>query len=88
MNKLAERMQNLLRPFVLRRLKTEVAYQLAPKKHILHKVPMTSEQAELYARAVADLKKDLAPKAGISQALLPCYPLPSPYDPLSPALPV
>ena len=63
-NKLAERMQNLLRPFVLRRLKTEVASQLAPKTHALHKVSMTSEQAELYAKAVADLRKDLNPKAG------------------------
>lgn len=64
MNKLAERMQNLLRPFVLRRLKTEVANQLAPKKHKLHKLAMTDEQALLYAKAVADLRKDLAPDTG------------------------
>lgn len=63
-NKLAERMQNLLRPFVLRRLKTEVASQLAPKKHQLHKLPMTEEQSQLYAKAVAALRKDLTPEAG------------------------
>ena len=58
-------MQNLLRPFVLRRLKTEVANQLAPKKHKLHKLNMTEEQEQLYSKAVADLRKDLAPSAGI-----------------------
>ncbi len=63
-NKLAERMQNLLRPFVLRRLKTEVANQLAPKQHKLHKLAMTEEQQQLYSRAVADLRKGLAPETG------------------------
>lgn len=63
-SKLAERMQNLLRPFVLRRLKTEVANQLAPKKHMLHKLAMTQEQERLYSKAVADLRKDLAPSTG------------------------
>jgi len=55
-------MQNLLRPFVLRRLKTEVASQLAPKQHRLHTVPMTPSQGEQYAKAVADLRKNLGPK--------------------------
>ena len=67
-NKLAERMQNLLRPFVLRRLKTEVANQLAPKQHKLHRLAMTDEQARLYAKAVANLRKDLDPSSGAFQA--------------------
>ena len=61
-SRLAERMQNLLRPFVLRRLKTEVANQLAPKQHRLHTVPMTAPQAELYGKAVAELRRDVGPK--------------------------
>ena len=65
--KLAERMQNLLRPFVLRRLKTEVANQLAPKKHELHRLAMTDQQAKLYSEAVRNLRKDLAPSAGQSR---------------------
>lgn len=74
MGRLAERMQGLLRPFVLRRLKTEVATQLVPKQHQLHKVPMTPEQARLYADAVAELMSSInrvAPATGLSWA--PCF---------------
>lgn len=57
--RLAERMQNLLRPFVLRRLKTEVANQLIPKIHRLERVKMPSGQAQLYTAAVEELRKNL-----------------------------
>ena len=60
-SRLAERMQALLRPFVLRRLKTEVANQLVPKRHIVHQVAMTAEQGRLYAEAVADLRATTQP---------------------------
>ena len=54
----AARMKALLGPFVLRRLKTEVADQLAPKLHILRTVPMAERQASLYASAIATLRSE------------------------------
>lgn len=67
-------MQNLLRPFVLRRLKTEVANQLAPKQHKLHRLSMTDDQSKMYAKAVEDLRKDLAPNAGWLLSLQDLFP--------------
>lgn len=58
-DKLAERMKNLLKPFVLRRLKTEVASQLAAKQHRLYSLGMTPAQADAYNREVAQLKSDV-----------------------------
>ena len=70
-DKLAERMKNLLKPFVLRRLKTEVASQLAAKQHKLYSLGMTPAQADAYNREVAQLKSD----AGVEN-LSGCYPTP------------
>ena len=50
-------MKALLGPFVLRRLKAEVAQQLAPKQQRLELVALTPVQAALYAGAVASLRK-------------------------------
>ena len=61
-------MQALLRPFVLRRLKTEVANQLVPKRHVVHQVAMTPEQAKLYAEAVADLRATVHPAGALGCA--------------------
>lgn len=61
---LTERMKALLGPFVLRRLKGEVARQLAPKQQRLELVPLTPVQAALYADAVASLRKS-ADAAGV-----------------------
>ena len=72
-DRLAERMKGLLRPFVLRRLKTEVANQLVPKQHKLHCLPMTPEQAQLYADSLAAFQADIraaAPAAGCFNAHL------------------
>lgn len=57
--KMVERMKKLLAPFVLRRLKSEVADQLVTKSHRLEKVEMTSSQAELYHQTVNNMKAEL-----------------------------
>ena len=60
MHRLAERMKALLGPFVLRRLKSEVASQLAAKQQRVDFVTMTPVQADMYAAAVQLLRQDAA----------------------------
>ena len=57
---LTQRMKTLLGPFVLRRLKADVAGQLAPKDQRLSLLDMTPVQAEMYTRAVQRLRKQAA----------------------------
>ena len=53
-------MKTLLGPFVLRRLKADVAGQLAPKDQRLTPLSMTPIQAEMYTEAVQRLRKQAA----------------------------
>ncbi|BDA41342.1 probable SWI/SNF-related matrix-associated actin-dependent regulator [Coccomyxa sp. Obi] len=64
MQLLTERMKALLGPFVLRRLKSEVASQLAAKDQRIELVDMTAPQADMYAEAVQQLRKE-ASAAGL-----------------------
>ncbi|MEW5304870.1 MAG: hypothetical protein WDW36_007450 [Sanguina aurantia] len=57
---LASRMQRLLEPFILRRMKSEVASQLPIKEHKVEFVGMTAEQSAIYALAVDGLRRDAA----------------------------
>ena len=57
---LTERMKALLSPFVLRRLKSQVASQLTAKQQHEEVVSMTTEQAALYQKAVQQLRQDVA----------------------------
>ena len=57
---LTERMKSMLGPFVLRRLKSDVASQLTAKQHKVEMVSMTDSQAELYTAAVQELKAQVA----------------------------
>ena len=50
----------MLGPFVLRRLKLEVASQLTGKQQKVEMVSMTDSQAELYQSAVQELKTQVA----------------------------
>ena len=54
---LTQRMKMLLGPFVLRRLKADVAGQLSPKDQRLTQLSMTPIQAEMYTEAVQRLRK-------------------------------
>lgn len=67
MQRLTKRMKALLGPFVLRRLKGEVAGQLASKDQRTELVEMTQAQADLYADAVQRLHEE-ASQAGLQPA--------------------
>ena len=60
MERLTERMKTLLGPFVLRRLKADVAIQLAPKDQRVVTLDMTPIQVEMYTEAVSHLQKQAA----------------------------
>ncbi|PSC69740.1 CHROMATIN REMODELING 19 [Micractinium conductrix] len=66
--KLTERMKSLLGPFVLRRLKTEVAGQLTSKSHVTEFIEMTEEQAALYSASLARMRSQLTGKAAAAAA--------------------
>ncbi len=57
--KLTDRMKQLLGPFVLRRLKTEVAGQLTPKQHTTKFIDMSPEQRQLYLASVDYMKSQI-----------------------------
>eukprot|EP00884_Botryococcus_braunii_P000672 jgi/Botrbrau1/10605/Bobra.0358s0024.1 len=63
MNERIERMKRLLAPFVLRRLKSEVASQLQSKTHILQKVEMVPDQAAAYQGAVETARQKIQKSA-------------------------
>ncbi|KAI3428839.1 hypothetical protein D9Q98_007656 [Chlorella vulgaris] len=64
--KLTERMKSLLGPFVLRRLKQEVAGQLTTKSHATEFIEMTEEQHELYAASVRQMRSQITGKAAVA----------------------
>ena len=45
-------MHNILQPFLLRRLKSDVALELPPKKELIVYCPMAKEQEEMYRAIV------------------------------------
>jgi SNF2 family DNA or RNA helicase len=59
-----QRMKRLLAPFVLRRLKSEVATNLEGKTQLVEKVTMLPDQAAAYAEATAAARKTIQKKAG------------------------
>lgn len=63
---LTQRMKTLLGPFILRRLKADVASQLAPKDQQLEFLDMTPFQAKMYTEAVSHLRKHAA-AAGVTE---------------------
>ncbi len=72
--RLTERMKAVLGPFVLRRLKSEVASQLTAKQHHEELVAMTSEQSQLYQTAVQELKAEVSTTAkGALKSEIPLY---------------
>jgi len=56
---LTEQMKDMLGPFVMRRLKTEVAGQLTAKVHKTEFIDMTDKQQELYAASLAVMKSQI-----------------------------
>ena len=68
MEQLTRRMKALLGPFVLRRLKADVASQLAPKDQRLSLLDMTPVQAQMYSDAVSHLRKHAA-AAGLPEGV-------------------
>ncbi|KAK9811037.1 hypothetical protein WJX73_008229 [Symbiochloris irregularis] len=65
---LVERMKRILAPFVLRRLKSEVATQLAAKQQEVREVEMVPEQAQLYAESVKRLRREVAERRAANAA--------------------
>jgi len=61
--RLTERMKAVLGPFVLRRLKSEVASQLTAKQQHEQVVEMTQQQTQMYHKAVQDLRGKIGAKA-------------------------
>ena len=57
--RLTERMKAVLRPFMLRRLKSEVASQLTAKQQHEQVVEMTRQQTQMYHKAVQHLKVNI-----------------------------
>ena len=70
MEMLTQRMKRLLGPFVLRRLKADVAGQLAPKDQRVAMLDMTPVQAGMYTEAVGHLHKHAA-AAGVPEGDCP-----------------
>ena len=60
--KLTDRMKQLLGPFVLRRLKTEVAGQLTEKKRTTEFIEMSTEQKTLYEESVESMRSQINSK--------------------------
>jgi len=60
--RLTERMKELLGPFVLRRLKTEVAGQLTEKKHMTEFLEMTEEQGAMYEASLQSMRSQITGK--------------------------
>ncbi|KAG7672532.1 hypothetical protein KSW81_001494 [Nannochloris sp. 'desiccata'] len=58
--RLTDRMKQLLGPFVLRRLKTEVAGQLTEKKHATEFIAMTKEQENIYEISLQNYRNQIA----------------------------
>jgi SNF2 family DNA or RNA helicase len=56
---LTNRMKAVLGPFVLRRLKAEVANQLTEKTHSTEFIVMTSEQSGLYEQALSSMRSSM-----------------------------
>ncbi|MCE2882341.1 MAG: DEAD/DEAH box helicase, partial [Planctomycetaceae bacterium] len=65
----AERLKNLVRPFVLRRLKTDptVISDLPPLVQTKQNVPLTVEQSQLYAAVTADMLQRVDNAEGIKR---------------------
>jgi len=58
------RMRSLLDPFLLRRLKQQVATQLVAKQQLERRLPPTPAQAELYASAVQRFRSEARSTTG------------------------
>ena len=76
MQGLTERMKALLSPFVLRRLKSQVASQLTAKQQHQQVVTMTTQQAALYQKAVQQLRADVA--GNVKGVIAASYAIPCP----------
>ncbi|MDR1222479.1 MAG: DEAD/DEAH box helicase [Tannerella sp.] len=63
-----ERLKNLITPFILRRIKTDVLKELPPKTEIVWKITLSSEEAAFYEtlrrKAVESLESDDSPQGG------------------------
>ena len=71
---LTDRMKAVLSPFVLRRLKSQVASQLTAKQQHEEVVTMTPDQAALYQTAVQKLRADVGVDAkGVLLPLPACH---------------
>ena len=66
--RLTDRMKQLLGPFVLRRLKTEVAGQLTEKKHATEFIEMTSRQKGMYEDSLESYRNQITNKVPDSVA--------------------
>jgi len=61
----SERLKQLVRPFLLRRLKKDVLKELPPKTETILRASMDGEQKKLYTANLVQSRKDLAGLAGL-----------------------
>ena len=64
--KALENLNNIIRPFILRRLKREVLYELPPKTEQQVIIEMTEEQKEAYMEFLSDAKQSIDNQIGTS----------------------
>ncbi|MBQ8882674.1 MAG: DEAD/DEAH box helicase [Clostridia bacterium] len=65
----AEKLKRLVRPFVLRRLKSEVLTELPQKSETIISVPMDSEQEELYKANLSLVRQSVQSNAQINRVV-------------------
>ena len=62
----SERLKQLVRPFLLRRLKADVLKELPPKTETTLRSMMKDEQKKIYAANLAQARSDITGKSGLS----------------------
>lgn len=69
---MVQQLHGILKPFLLRRVKSEVEQDLPPKKEYLLYAPLSHEQAEMYNQVINGTFRDwlIAHKAGIDMVQL------------------
>jgi len=70
-NSILSTLHQILTPFLLRRVKTDVDLQIPPKKEVMVYCPMTQTQEEMYRAIVEKTITDLIPKSDEKDDVLP-----------------
>lgn len=66
----AERLHKLIKPFILRRLKSDVLKELPPKVETVLSSPLEKEQNDLYRANLAMIKQSINEEAGVNRVVV------------------